>query len=142
MTNLESLVSLILAAKIKQNDSGKRCPKCQEKEGDLIVLPTRLSISGFMGKNKTLKHNLKADVELPPLPDFAQQMVSNLPLEHSKYCIQMLRQGYLYVLVDYKSGEKKWRAFTSSPTGCLVEYNDINKVPNTPPTYSCNIATD
>jgi hypothetical protein len=142
MTNLESLVSLILAAKIKQNDSGKRCPKCQEKEGDLIVLPTRLSISGYMGKNKTLKHNLKADVELPPLPDFAQQMVSNLPLEHSKYCIQMLRQGYLYVLVDYKSGEKKWRAFTSSPTGCLVEYNDINKVPNTPPTYNCNIATD
>ncbi|OCG31407.1 hypothetical protein A9G33_05175 [Gilliamella sp. Choc3-5] len=142
MTNLESLVSLILAAKIKQNDSGKRCPKCQEKEGDLIVLPTRLSISGFMGKNKTLKHNLKADVELPPLPDFAQQMVSNLPLEHSKYCVQMLRQGYLYVLEDRNNGEKKWRAFTSSPTGCLVEYNDINKVPNTPPTYNCNIATD
>lgn len=142
MTNLESLVSLILAAKIKQNDSGKRCPKCQEKEGDLIVLPTRLSISGYMGKNKTLKHNIKADVETPPLPDFVQNMVSNLPLEHSKYCIQMLRQGYLYVLVDYKSGEKKWRAFTSSPTGCLVEYNDINKVPNTPPTYNCNIATD
>lgn len=142
MANQESLVDLILAAKIKQNDSGKRCPKCQEKEGDLIVLPTRLSISSFMGKNKTLKHDLKADVELPPLPNFAQQMVSNLPLEHSKYCIQMLRQGYLYVLVDYKSGEKKWRAFTSSPTGCLVEYNDINKVPNTPPTYNCNIATD
>ncbi|MWN91369.1 hypothetical protein GQ597_11760 [Gilliamella sp. Pra-s65] len=142
MANLENLVNLILAAKIKQNDSGKRCPKCQEKEGDLIVLPTRLSISGFMGKNKTLKHNLKADVELPPLPDFAQQMVSNLPLEHSKYCVQMLRQGYLYVLEDRNNGEKKWRAFTSSPTGCLVEYSDINTVPNTSPTYSCNIATD
>jgi hypothetical protein len=142
MANLENLVKLILATKIKTNDSGKRCPKCQEKEGDLIVLPTRLSISGFIGKNRTLKNNLKADIELPPLPNFAQQMVSNLPLEHSKYCIQMLRQGYLYVFVDHKNGEKKWRAFTSSQTGCLVEYSDINTVPNTPPTYNCNIATD
>ncbi|MBI0096506.1 MULTISPECIES: T6SS effector BTH_I2691 family protein [Gilliamella] len=142
MASIDELIKLIAAAKIKENDSGRRCPKCQEKEGDLIVLPTRLSVSGYLAKNRMIKNNLKANVEVPPLPDFAQEMVKNLPLEHSNYCIQMLRQGYLYVLVDYKNGKKEWRAFSSSPEGCLTEFENINTIPSIPPDYNCNIATD
>ncbi|OCG20899.1 hypothetical protein A9G11_09375 [Gilliamella sp. wkB108] len=143
MAQLEELIELIMAAKIAEKNSGRRCPKCQEKEGDLIVLPTRLSITGYIGKNKiSEKEKLKIDIEVPPLPNFAQKMVSDLPLEYSNYCIQMLREGYLYVLEDKKNGEKKWRVFTSSPVGCLIEHNDINNIPNIPPKYNCNVDTD
>ena len=142
MASIDELIKLILAAHINKNDSGRRCPKCQEKEGDLIVLPTRLSVSGDLGKNRIIGNNLKVNVEVPPLPDFAQQMVKKLPIEHSNYCIQMLRQGYLYVLVDYKNGKKEWRVFSSSPEGCLTEFENTNTIPSTPPNYNCNIATD
>ena len=93
MASIDELIKLIAAAKIKENDSGRRCPKCQEKEGDLIVLPTRLSVSGYLAKNRMIKNNLKANVEVPPLPDFAQEMVKNLPIEHSNYCIQIDRKS-------------------------------------------------
>ena len=142
MSAIENLLKIILATKAQENNSGKRCPKCQEKEGDLVVLPTRLSITGYLGKNKQLKNGAEAKVELPSLPDFAKKMVSDISIEHSKYCIQMLRQGYLYILVDFKNGQKQWRIFSSSPEGCLTEYSDNNTIPNIPPKYTCNIATD
>ncbi len=142
MSAIENLLKIILATKAQENNSGKRCPKCQEKEGDLVVLPTRLSITGYLGKNKQLKNGAEAKVELPSLPDFAKKMVSDIPIEHSKYCLQMLRQGYLYILVDFKNGQKQWRIFSSSPEGCLTEYSDNNTIPNIPPKYTCNIATD
>lgn len=142
MSAIENLLKIILATKAQENNSGKRCPKCQEKEGDLVVLPTRLSITGYLGKNKQLKNGAEAKVELPSLPDFAKKMVSDIPIEHSKYCLQMLRQGYLYILVDFKNGQKQWRIFSSSPEGCLTEYSDNTTIPNIPPKYTCNIATD
>lgn len=142
MSSFEELLKVIIAKEAIKNNSGKRCPKCQEKEGDLVVLPTRLSITGYLGKNKTLEHGVEAKFELPPLPDFVKKMVSDLPIEHSNYCLQILRQGYLYVLEDRKNGQKQWRVFSSSQEGCLTEYDDINKIPNIPPKYNCNIATD
>ena len=142
MPAIEQLLNTILMAKAYENNSGKRCPKCQEKEGDLIVLPTRLSITGYLAQNKVLKDGSEAKIELPQLPDFAKKMVSDIPLKHSNYCLQILRQGYLYVLVDFKNGQKKWRIFSSSSEGCLTEYSDNNTIPNIPPTYNCNIATD
>lgn len=142
MASIDDLIKLIIAKKINENNSGRRCPKCQEKEGDLIVLPTRLSICGYSAKNQAKDNNLKVNIDFPPLPDFAQQMVKNLPIEHSNYCIQMLRQGYLYVLVDYKNGKKEWRVFSSSPEGCLTEFENTNTIPSIPPVYNCNIATD
>lgn len=142
MPAIEQLLNTILMAKAYENNSGKRCPKCQEKEGDLIVLPTRLSITGYLAQNEVLTDGSEAKIELPQLPDFAKKMVSDIPLEHSNYCLQILRQGYLYVLVDFKNGQKKWRIFSSSPEGCLTEYSDNNTIPNIPPTYNCNIATD
>lgn len=142
MSAIENLLKILLTAKAQENNSGKRCPKCQEKEGDLIVLPTRLSITGYLGKNKQLENGAEAKVEVPQLPDFAKKMVSDIPIEHSKYCLQILRQGYLYILVDFKNGQKQWRIFSSSPEGCLTEYSDNNTIPNIPPKYTCNIATD
>lgn len=142
MPAIEQLLNTILMAKAYENNSGKRCPKCQEKEGDLIVLPTRLSITGYLAQNEVSTDGSEAKIELPQLPDFAKKMVSDIPLKHSNYCLQILRQGYLYVLVDFKNGQKKWRIFSSSPEGCLTEYSDNNTIPNIPPTYNCNIATD
>ena len=142
MPAIEQLLNTILMAKAYENNSGKRCPKCQEKEGDLIVLPTRLSITGYLAQNEVLTDGSEAKIELPQLPDFAKKMVSDIPLKHSNYCLQILRQGYLYVLVDFKNGQKKWRIFSSSSEGCLTEYSDNNTIPNIPPTYNCNIATD
>ena len=111
MPAIDQLLYTILMAKAYENNSGKRCPKCQEKEGDLIVLPTRLSITGYLAQNKVLKDGSEAKIELPQLPDFAKKMVSDIPLEHSNYCLKILRQGYLYVIVYFILVKKKWIIF-------------------------------
>ncbi|MFQ0994234.1 T6SS effector BTH_I2691 family protein [Gilliamella sp. BG2] len=127
MASLDNLLGLL---KTNEQNPGKRCPSCQDKEGNLFVLPTRLSIAGY------LSHN-----DIPPLPNFVQKIVKDIPLAHSKYCLQTLRQGYLYVL-EHRNTGKKWRVFTSSPEGCLIEHKNVENVSNIPPTYTCNIAFD
>ncbi|MWN91038.1 hypothetical protein GQ597_10020 [Gilliamella sp. Pra-s65] len=127
MASLDNLLGLL---KTNEQNLGKRCPSCQDKEGNLFVLPTRLSTAGYLSRN-----------DIPPLPNFVQKKVKDIPLTHSKYCLQTLRQGYLYVL-EHRNTGKKWRVFTSSPEGCLIEHKDIENVSNTPPTYTCNIAID
>lgn len=139
MASLEYLLPLLTNS--NQNNSGKRCPKCQEKEGDLYVLPSRMSIIGYTTDSIKQSKDETSDFQVPSLPKFAQKMVENLPLQNSKYCIQMLRQGYLYVL-EHRNTGKQWRVFTSSPEGCLIEHDDVSKVSNIPPTYTCNIALD
>lgn len=127
MASLENLLNLLLMSKVNATNAGKRCPSCQNKEGNLFVLPTRLSIGGMIKKE-----------DIPQLPKFALEKVEDLPLKHSQYCLQILRQGYLYVL-EHRVEGKKWRVFTSSPEGCLIEHRDPKRVSNVPPTYTCNI---
>lgn len=141
MASLEYLLPLLTITNSNQNNPGKRCPKCQEKEGDLYVLPSRMSIIGYTKDSLSQSKDETSDFQVPSLPNFTQKMVQNLPLQYSKYCIQMLRQGYLYVL-EHRNTGKQWRVFTSSPEGCLIEHDDVSKVSNIPPTYTCNIALD
>ncbi|WP_392562705.1 T6SS effector BTH_I2691 family protein [Orbus sturtevantii] len=130
MASPASLLGLLAAANHNKQDNGKRCPSCQQKDGNLFVLPTRLSVAGYMTRN-----------DIPALPNFALAQVNDLPLTHSQYCLQMLRQGYLYVLEE-RDTAKVWRVFTSSPEGCLTEHSDPKTVNSTPPPYTCNIALD
>jgi hypothetical protein len=141
MSLLDEYLGLIKIGEFFNQDSNRRCPSCQEKEGDLYILPTRLSITGFMQSRTSLKGGYTANTEIPSLPNFVQEKISDLPLEYSKYCIQMLRQGYLYVLEQRNTG-KQWRVFTSSPEGCLIENKAVNRVSNIPPKYNCNVAID
>lgn len=131
MASLDYLLGVLPTLENNEQTPGKRCPSCQDKEGNLFVLPTRLSVAESL-----------TDDHIPVLPDFVQKKVASIePLEHSRYCLQMLRQGYLYVL-EHRNTGKKWRVFTASPEGCLIEHKDVENVSNTPPAYSCNIVID
>lgn len=46
MAQLDNLLALFLMGKSNMQNMGKRCPSCQDKEGNLFILPTRLSIAG------------------------------------------------------------------------------------------------
>lgn len=155
---LHSLASELLKKEKEddQNNKAQRCPSCQDKEGDLFVLPTRLSVSGFLDDgdiSKWLERINKKIAKLlfeegttnepwiPQLPSFAGKQVEKITLSKSKYCIQLLRAGFLYVL-EVRGELKNWRTFTVSEGGFLMEHYTLESIPENPPTYGCNIATD
>lgn len=66
--------------------------------------------------------------------------VNNKALNVSRYTVRLLREGYLYVLVERKSG-KQWQGYAVTPGGMLAQF-PVGKPPNAQIPFTCDLATD
>lgn len=107
----------------------KDCKFC-DKRG-LLWLPLRYSAVGA--------DTLSALDPLPKLSGKLGQGVSDLALARAKYAVRLLRQGYLYVLLERK-GIKYWDAYRVLEDAFLYKFNPDDP-PQIEPTFSCERQT-
>lgn len=66
--------------------------------------------------------------------------VVNKTLSASRYTVRLLREGYLYVLVERKSG-KQWQGYAVTPGGMLARF-PVGNPPSAQVPFTCDLATD
>lgn len=108
------------------------CDNCRhcEKKG-LLVLPLRYGVVTNAEKTRS---------QSPALPSHLGDGVIDIKLEHSTYALRMMRQGYLYVLVDKKFDKdtfRYWKSFFVLPEGQLYQFNPQDPPASVPP-MMCN----
>lgn len=59
----------------------------------------------------------------------------------SRYTVRMLREGFVYVLVERKAGQPRWQAYSVSAGGMLASF-PVGNPPAVPPVFTCDLATD
>jgi len=66
--------------------------------------------------------------------------VNDKLLDVTRYTVRLLREGFLYVLVERKSG-KQWQSYAVTPGGMLAQF-PIGMPPRTQVPFTCDLATD
>lgn len=66
--------------------------------------------------------------------------VVNKTLSASRYTVRLLREGYLYVLVERKSGQQ-WQGYAVTPGGMLAQF-PVGNPPSVQVPFTCDLATD
>jgi hypothetical protein len=103
----------------------KGCKFC-DKEG-LLILPLRYA--AVVGEAKAL-------ADIPALPGTLAATVKDLPLTHGKYAPRMMREGYIYVLID-RDGVQYWEAYMVIEDAFLYKFD-----PKEPPTVEVDFTCD
>ncbi|WP_137926543.1 T6SS effector BTH_I2691 family protein [Cupriavidus sp. 2SB] len=76
-------------------------------------------------------------------PDLASTLGANVTdkaLGASRYAVRLLREGYLYVLVERKRGPQ-WQGYAVTPGGMLAQF-PIGYPPPVQVPFTCDLATD
>lgn len=66
--------------------------------------------------------------------------VADKKLANSRYTVRLLREGYVYVLVE-RGGEPEWQGYAVTAAGLLARF-PVGKPPVVPPVFTCDLATD
>lgn len=102
----------------------KDCPYC-DKTG-LLILPLRYA-AVVDGAPKSL---------VPPMPATLGKGVSDISLTHGQYAPRLLREGYLYTLIQ-RAGIKYWEAYAITEDAFLYKF-----APNSPPSSAAEFSCD
>jgi hypothetical protein len=102
----------------------KDCKFC-DKSG-LLILPLRYA--AVVGDD--------VKTQLPALPATLGAGVSDLALTHGQYAPRLLRQGFVYMLVN-RAGIKYWQAYYATEDAFLARF-DPETPPNTPIVFTCD----
>ena len=105
----------------------KDCKFC-DKQG-LLILPLRYA--AVVGE--------KGSKGLPELPATLGAKVKDLKLTHGKYAPRLLRQGYLYVLIE-RLGIKFWECYLVTEDAFLYKFPE-SEPPTVPVDFSCDQST-
>ena len=101
----------------------KDCKFCDKK--GLLILPLRYA--AVVGE--------RAAALLPPLPPSLGQGVSDIALSRAAYAPRLLREGFLYVLVQ-RMGIKSWQAYAVNEEGFLYTF-PADRPPSVKPEFNC-----
>lgn len=118
------LVDAVLGRTVRCKDG--ECPNC-DRSG-LLIHPLRHDVF--------CSDDADALSAIPDLPDHLGQGVTDIPLEGSRYSVRLLREGYLYVLVD-RPGLRAWQAYSVRHTGHLVAFPPMQPPPRAQGEISC-----
>ena len=102
----------------------KHCKFC-DKRG-LLILPLRYAA--------VVEETGPADV--PALPSTLGKNVSDLALSHGKYAPRLMREGYLYVLVD-RLGIKYWEGYAVTDDAFLYRF-PVDSPPSSKIEFTCD----
>ncbi len=105
---------------------GKKDCKFCDKEG-LLILPLRYA--AIVGEAKAL-------ADIPALPTTLGAGVKDIALTHGKYAPRMVREGYIYVLID-REGIKYWEAYLVIEDAFLYKF-DPKEPPSAQVDFSCD----
>lgn len=96
-----------------------------------MILPLRYSAA--------VADNLSDLSALPDLPGTLGADVTNLSLTHAKYTARMLREGFLYVLIE-RLGIKSWTSYYVTEDSFLYGF-PVEFPPSVKPEFSCDATT-
>ncbi len=102
----------------------KDCKFC-DKSG-LLILPLRYAA--------VVGDDVRA--QLPALPATLGAGVSDLALTHGQYAPRLLRQGFVYTLIN-RAGVKYWQAYYATDDAFLSRF-DPDTPPSTPIVFTCD----
>lgn len=118
------LVDAVLGRTVRCKDG--ECPNCDR--AGLLIHPLRHDV--FCSDDP------EALSAIAELPDHLGQGVTDIPLEGSRYSVRLLREGYLYVLVD-RPGLRAWQAYYVHHSGHLAAFPPMQPPPRAQGEVSC-----
>ncbi|MWL91088.1 T6SS effector BTH_I2691 family protein [Cupriavidus sp. SW-Y-13] len=90
-----------------------------------------------------LRYAVVCNASASQWPDLGSTLGTNVADKapgQSRYTVRLLREGYLYVLVERKRGPQ-WQGYAVTPGGMLAQF-PIKFPPNVPVPFTCDLATD
>lgn len=125
-------ISRVVRQNVLPSSTGgkKDCTYCKPK--GFTFLPLRYAVVCGLTEEQSK--------QWPTLGQTLGAGVNDKPLNTSRYTARLLREGYLYVLVE-RNGSAQWQAYAVTAGGMLARF-PAGKPPEAQIPFTCDLATD